>query len=708
MTGIHYSKDTDNIVTLKIDLSGGVNKIDQEFISEFSQAITHLENERDEIKGVIITSAKTNFIGGANLKFLLSLTKENASEFFHFISLFKSLLRRIEKLEKPVVAAINGATIGGGFEFSLACHHRIAINEASIQIGLPETTLGLIPGGGGTVRLIHLFGGEKALTYILSGKLLTPQSAKKLGLIDELALDKADLEKKAIEWINNNPHPQQPWDKSDHSIPGGDMHNPKFAMQVAAFSASALKKSCGDCPAIKELLSIATQVLTVNFEAAQRVETRGMIKLLLTQETKNIINTSFFQLGAINDGKNRPKNIPHHRVNKIGILGAGMMGCGIAVVCAKYGIDVILKDINHSAAQTGKERCDKILDHDTYKISILNRIHPTDNPHDLKDCDLIIEAVFENVDIKAKVTQEAYPFLAENGIMASNTSTLPISLLAKATKKPENFIGIHFFSPAEKMRLIEIIVGKKTSQETIAKAFDFAQQIHKIPIIVNDSRGFFTSRVFGTYVDEGARLIEEGINPAKIENAARLAGFPIGPLAVTDEVSQRLLISAAETNSQLDKEYGKANAMNGEVSLRVAKNLFVNYNRGGRAYNGGFYEYPKHGKKFLWPELKKLYYKSSSSVSLKDIQERLLFRQVIEALHCYHEGVIRTVAEANVGSILGIGFPRKTGGIFQFINAYGVENFIERAKILAERYGDRFTPPQFLASIAPLYDEKTP
>jgi 3-hydroxyacyl-CoA dehydrogenase/enoyl-CoA hydratase/3-hydroxybutyryl-CoA epimerase len=696
MTGIRYTKDSSETVTLLIDLQGSVNKINAEFIKEFDTAITQLETEHDKVKGVIITSAKSSFIGGADLKGFLTLTKKTAPDFLSLITAFKALLRRLEKLAIPVVAAINGTALGGGIEFSLACNHRIAINAQTIELGLPEITLGLLPGGGGLVRLIHSLGAEKALTYILSGSLLTPTDAKKMGLIDELASDNNDLLKKAQLWIQNNPDVLQPWDLPDHKIPGGNMHNTKTAQWMAANTATLIKKTCGGNAAIREILNVATQVLSINFDAAQRVESRGLIKLALTQEAKNKINTLFFQLNEIKSGVSRPKSIPHHSFKKIGILGAGMMGRGIALVLAKTGVEVIIKDINHSTAHAAKEYLEKRLVDDHNKITILNRIHPTDNPHDLQDCELIIEAVFENIEIKATVTHEAEGYLSKEGIIASNTSTLPINLLAKATVHPENFIGIHFFSPVEKMHLVEIIVGKKTSKETLAKAFDFAQQIHKTPIIINDSRGFFTSRVFGTYLDEGALLLEEGVNPVKIEHVAKLAGFPVGPLAIADEISQKLVIRIAETNAQLDKDFGKATAMNGEASLRVAKQLVEKFNRAGRAYNGGFYEYPEKGKKYLWPELTKLFGTPEKTMSVQDIQDRLLFRQAIEAVRCYDEGVLNSVAEANIGSIFGIGFPSHTGGILQFINAYGLHEFCIRAETLSQLYGERFLPPAIL------------
>lgn len=701
MSGITYTKDANDIVTLTIGLHGKVNKIDAEFIKEMSKAITKLEQESTIVKGVIVTSAKSTFIAGADLAALLKAEPKDASDLLDFVTTFKALLRRLEKRPYPVVAAINGTALGGGIEFSLACDHRIALDAPHTQLGLPEVNLGLLPGGGGLVRFIHTVGVEAALTYILSGKIMTPKEAKKIGLIDDMADDADHLMKKSVKWIQENPQAHQPWDAIDHKIPGGDLRNAKIARWMVGTTAMMVKKSGGCCsPAIQEILNVSTQTLLLHFDAAQKVESRGLVKLLLTQEAKNRIGTFFFGLNAINNGSSRPQNIAQHVIKKIGILGAGMMGRGIAVVSAKCGIEVILKDINLSTAHTGKVHCEELLAKSHNKKAILDRIHPTADANDLQDCDLIIEAVYENTDTKASVTREAEPFLKKGGIFASNTSTLPITLLANATQNPEHFIGIHFFSPVDKMRLVEIIVGKKTSPETLAKAFDFAQQIHKVPIVVNDSRGFFTSRVFGTYIDEGARLLEEGVKAAKIENSAKLAGMPTGPLAITDEVSQHLLITAAETNAQLDTVYGKSSTMTGEASLRVAKKLVDEFHRGGRAYNGGFYEYPQKGKKYLWPELKKLYHNPSISLSKHNIQDRLLFRQAIEAVRCYEEGVFSSVAEANIGSIFGIGFPAHTGGILQFINAYGLPEFVARAQTLAAHYGERFTPPHSLITMA--------
>lgn len=409
--------------------------------------------------------------------------------------------------------------------------------------------------------------------------------------------------------------------------------------------------------------------------------------------------TLFAQLKAINHGLRRPPKQPHQTIKKIGIIGAGMMGRGIAIVCATNNITVILKDIDDNTALKSQELCLKSLANTPNNSQILQRIQVTANPNALQDCELIIEAVFEEIALKSTVIAAAEGYLAHQGFIASNTSTLPISLLANATTKPEHFIGLHFFSPVEKMPLLEIIVGKKTQLATVAKAFDFAQQIHKIPIVVNDSRGFFTSRVFGTYVDEGARLLEEGVAPEKIEAAAKAAGMAIGPLAVMDEISLKLLITIAETNNFLDQTYGHATAMNGEASLRVAKRLTEKFQRGGRAYSGGFYDYPDKAEKHLWPMLTTLY-PTTLALSAQDIQDRLLFRQILEAVNCYHEGIIETVAEANIGSIFGIGFPSQSGGVLQFINEYGLDKFVTRCQQLATAFGSRFTPTEKLILMA--------
>lgn len=675
-------KRENNIVIILINMPGPVNIVNHQFIHDFLETVQRLEQERDAFDGIIFTAEKSTFVAGADLNQLLGFNSNQINDLFQDLSQLKNGMRRLEQLGKPVVCALNGTTLGAGFEFALCCHYRIAVDHPANRFGLPEASLGILPGGGGMTRLIHKLGVEAALPIIIEAQKYSASAAHKLGMIDEIAADIKEMLDKAISWIKNNPSAQQPWDKKGASIPGGNILNPKIARFIALSPAVILKKTRGMFPASKEILSVAKEILSVEFDTALKIESRKLIKLLLTPVAHNMINTFAIELKMLNAGGSRPENFPKLSVKKVGILGAGMMGRGIAYACASKNIDVVLLDSTIELAQKGKAYSEKLLKQHPKQNEILARIKPTATFADLTDCDLIIEAVFENADIKAEITRNTEALLNADGIFASNTSTLPITLLAKAAKKPENFIGIHFFSPVEKMPLIEIIKGKQTSDATIAKAFDFAQQIQKTPIVVNDSPGFFTSRVFTTFVDEGIRLLEEGIHPARIENLARMTGMPVGPLAVNDEVSQKLTLTIG------------AVADSNAASVRIAKRLIEEFHRGGRAYGGGFYDYPTDGPKQLWPKLLDLYYNASITITDQDIQERLLFRQVIEALRCYEEGVLNSMVDANIGSIFGIGFPPQTGGVLQFIKSYGLEAFLQRAHELSKAYGSRFEPPK--------------
>jgi 3-hydroxyacyl-CoA dehydrogenase/enoyl-CoA hydratase/3-hydroxybutyryl-CoA epimerase len=465
------------------------------------------------------------------------------------------------------------------------------------------------------------------------------------------------------------------------------------------------KNTRGLLPAPERILAVATEATLLDFDAALLVETRGLTYLAASVQAKNIINTMFFQMNEVNGGSSRPKGFDKSHVTKLGILGAGMMGNGIAHVAAKAGIEVVLLDVSLEAAEKGKAGIEKQLDKlvsqsrlsEEKKSGILGLIKPTADYADLQGADFIVEAVFESVDLKGNVTQLAEAQLPEHAVFGTNTSTLPITLLAKASKRADNFIGIHFFSPVEKMPLVEIICGEQTSDATLAKAFDFARQIGKTAIVVNDSLGFFTSRTFGSYFDEGCKLLLEGVDPLLIDNLGKQIGMPVGPLTVLDEVSLELMRKVNETQ----KEMGVfATVFDNSHSDEVGNILIKEHNRPGRHYGGGFYDYPEGGEKTIWPGLYELFYKADVSVPVEDIKERLLFRQVIEAVKCLQEGVLRSVADGNVGSILGIGAPMWTGGFLQFINGYGLERFIVRAEELAHTYGDRFAPPKLLLSKA--------
>jgi 3-hydroxyacyl-CoA dehydrogenase/enoyl-CoA hydratase/3-hydroxybutyryl-CoA epimerase len=705
MSVFEYEKDADGIVTVTMNMTGPVNAMNGEYREAMDNTLARLEKEAG-LKGVVFASAKDTFFAGGDLNQLLAIKPGTEAEFMAALEAAKQQLRRLEKLPVPVVAAINGAALGGGYEIALACNRRIVLNHPSAIVGLPEVTLGLLPGGGGIVRLVHMLGLEKALPYLLEGTRVKPQKAFEAGLVDELVDTAAALVPTAKAWIRAHPDAAvQPWDRKGHKIPGGTMNEPQIAQMATIAAAMLSKNTRGLLPAPERVLAVATEATIVDFDTALRVESRGLTHLVMTPQAKNLINTFFFQMNEVNGGASRPKGIEKSKVRKLGILGAGMMGQGIAYSAAMAGIEVVLRDVTLEAAQKGKAYSEKLLttavakgrQSDETKATVLALIKPTINAADLAGCDLIVEAVFENLELKARVTQETEGYLAEGGVFGSNTSTLPIALLAQAAKRPENFIGIHFFSPVDRMPLIEIICGAKTSDAALAKAFDFARQIGKTAIVVNDSLGFFTSRTFSTYVDEGARLLKEGVNPIVIENLGKQVGMPAPPLAVQDEVSQELTRQVLESQRAMGVLYSKSDT---SVAAEICQLLIKEHGRGGRFHGGGYYDYPANGEKRLWPGLFELFHRKDVSVSEADIKDRLLFRQVIESIKCLQEGVLRSVADGNVGSLLGIGAPTWTGGFLQFVNTYGVGRFVDRTSELARRYGPRFEPPALLLSKA--------
>ncbi|WP_250657705.1 3-hydroxyacyl-CoA dehydrogenase NAD-binding domain-containing protein [Alkalimarinus coralli] len=709
MTAIRYEKDSDGILVLTIDMPGqSANTMNAEFRSALQTTAERVTQEVDSLKGVIITSAKKTFFAGGDLNELISVGPDQAEPFFLMVQALKQHMRTIETLGIPVVAAINGAALGGGWEICLACHHRIALNEKSVQIGLPEVTLGLLPGGGGIVRTIRLLGLEKALPYLIEGKKLKAEDALKAGLVDALADDVDEMMTKAKNWILDHPKSKQPWDIKGFKIPGGTPSNPKVAQMLAIAPAMLRNKTKGCYPAPEAIMSATVEGSQVDFDTAQAIEARYFTELVTGQISKNMIGTFWFQLNEIKAGASRPNSIEKSTIKKLGVLGAGMMGAGIAYAAAISGIDVVLKDISEEQAEKGKQYSDTLLSKRVSrkrmsaekKQQILDRILATDKADDLAGCDLIIEAVFEDSKLKANVTAEAEPKLADGGIFASNTSTIPISQLAEASAKPENYIGLHFFSPVDKMQLVEIITGDKTSDETLAKAFDFVLQINKTPIVVNDSRGFFTSRVFGTFVNEGIAMLGEGYSPASIENAAQLAGMPVGPLALIDEVSLTLVRHIRDQSKHdVESAGGHWDAHPAEA---VIDTMLDTHQRKGKAAGEGFYQYPDKGKKYLWPELDRLFVNKEKAVNanLQDLIDRFLFIQSIETVRCIEEKVLTSVKDANIGSIFGIGYAPWTGGAIQYINQYGIQAFNRRAQALSNEHGSRFSPPTLLVDKA--------
>ncbi|MBW4936153.1 3-hydroxyacyl-CoA dehydrogenase NAD-binding domain-containing protein [Marinobacter sp. F4206] len=705
MSAIRYDLGSDQILTLTIDMPGqSANTMNAAFREALTQTATKVKADLDKIRGIVITSAKKTFFAGGDLTELHKVTREDAQTFEDMVNGLKADMRFLETSGKPVVAAINGSALGGGLEIALACHHRVVLNDESIQLGLPEVTLGLLPGGGGTQRLPRMIGLEAAFPYLMEGKKVNPKAALKAGIVDELAESADEMMSKARAFIEAHPKCQQPWDQKGFKFPGGAPHHPAMAQKLAIAPAMLKQKTRGCYPAPERILSAAVEGAQVDFDNGSLIETRYFAELVIGQVAKNMTGTFWFQLNAIKAGGSRPDGVDRETFRKVGVLGAGMMGAGIAYSTATRGIEVVLKDVSVENAEKGKNYSEKLLAKkvsrgrmtEEQKADILGRIKATDSADDLDGCDLVIEAVFEDSSLKAKVTQEAEPKQAPNGIFASNTSTIPITQLSEASARPDNFIGLHFFSPVDKMQLVEIIVGEKTSDDTLARAFDYVQQIGKIPIVVNDSRGFFTSRVFGTFVNEGICMLGEGIHPASIENAGLLSGMPVGPLAISDEVSMTLMQHIRD-QSRKDTEAAGGTWVPHPAEA-VIDQMVDQHGRKGKAAGAGFYDYPENGKKHLWSELERLYVDANkaSAIELQDLKDRILFIQAIETVRCLEEGVLRTVEDANIGSIFGIGYAPWTGGAIQFINQYGVRAFTERARELAAQHGDRFAPPRLL------------
>jgi len=710
-TAIRWEQDADNIVTLILDdPNQSANTMNELYGKSMAATVERLEKEKDNIAGVIITSAKKTFFAGGDLRDLLKAKKEDGQVFLDNVTEIKRQLRVLETLGKPVVAALNGTALGGGLEIALACHHRVAINDKSAQFGLPEVTLGLLPGGGGVTRVVRMLGIQDGLMKVLmQGQRMKADKAQKVGLIDELAADREEMLAKAREWIKANPKAQQPWDQKGYKIPGGAPKNPKFAMNLPAFPANLKKQIKGaNYPAPLAIMSAAVEGAQVDFDNASTIEGRYFVSLVTSQVAKNMITAFFFNLQAINAGASRPKDVPKFRAEKVGILGAGMMGAGIAYVTARSGAQVVLKDISQENAEKGKDYSRKLLDKEISrgkmteekKEQILSLIHATADAKDLEGVDFVIEAVFESTELKHKVFQEIEDVVKPDAVLGSNTSSLPITGLAKGVKKQDNFIGIHFFSPVDKMPLVEIISGKDTSPEALAKTYDYCQQIKKTPIVVNDARGFFTTRVIGTFANEGIAMLGEGINAQSIEQAAMQAGYPVGTLNLIDEINMETALKIGKAARDDAKREGTELPPEHPAEV-VMKKMVEELDRPGKVQGKGFYEYPENGKKHLWPGLKDAF-GGDKEIPFEDIKERMMFVEAIEAVKCFDEGVMESVADANIGSIFGIGFPAWTGGVIQYINQYegGLRGFVARAQELAKLYGDRFNPPASLVEKA--------
>jgi len=696
---IDYKVNSDGIAVITMDSPTTVNVINGDFIEAYEAAIDKVLAD-DSLKGAIVTSSKKDFMVGGDLE-LLQAAKD-AKEVMDIANKLHSIMRKLETWGKPVAAGMNGTALGGGYEIALACHRRILVDGKTVRVGLPEVSLGLLPGGGGTQRLPRMIGIQPSLEPLLQGRRYRPSQALEMGLVDELASDNDDMMKKATEWILSSSTSSQPWDEQKFRIPGGGVQTPGAAMVFGATAGLLLQKTAGNYPAPKVIMNSVYEGLQMPFDRALAHEARFFAQCVTSGVAKNMIRTLFYSLNDANKGKARPKGAKETKLETIGILGAGMMGAGIAYVTAKAGLNVVLKDVSVEAAEKGKEYSKNLLSKqvsrkrmDQAKMDgILDKIKTTDNPSDISNCQLVIEAVFEDRDLKATVTKESESAMAETAIFASNTSTLPITGLAEASSRPESFVGLHFFSPVDKMPLVEIIVGEKTSDDAIAMCVDYTRMIGKTPIVVNDGRGFFTSRVFSTYLFEGLECLAEGIPAAVIENAGKSAGMPVGPLAIADEVSIELMYKInKQTEADTGEKYkGKA--------VEIVNKFMEELDRPGKKAKKGFYEYPEGEKKYLWPELKELYPHSDAKIDAEEVKTRFLYRQAVEAVRAHEDNVITSPVDGDIGSILGIGFPPYTGGAFSFIDWIGVEQFVKECERLEAAYGERFAPPELLKKMA--------
>ena len=701
--------DADGIATLLIDKQDStMNTIDQTFIDEITESIDLIKND-DKIKGVILTSGKEAFLAGADLKGIEERSENapnvpNATMFEQIWSL-SSQFRRMETCGKPFVCAINGTAVGGGTEIALACHGRVVADDDSIKLGLPEVQIGLLPAGGGTQRLPRLIGVQKALPLLLQGKSLTPKKALAEGFIDKV-VPAADLMKEAKQWLLDNPKGVQPWDVKGFKVPGGAGAMSEDVAQTLVISNAMLQAGTfHNMPAPQSIASAVYEGTQLPIDTALRLEAKYMVGLMKGDVSRGMIRTLFINMGKANKLMHRPEGVAKTEFKKIGVIGAGLMGAGVAYVCAKEGVEVVLIDLKQEAADKGKDYTAK-----KYKKAIergratqaeadavLARITATTDYNALKDAQLVVEAVFEDRGIKAKVIEQLEAVLPQDAVIASNTSALPINDLAENCKRPENFIGMHFFSPVERMPLVEVICGNKGNDVALAKALDLCQLMSKTPIVVNDGPGFFTTRFIGAYITETMAMLMQGVSPALLENAAKMVGLPIGPLSVSDEIGLDVAHHSAQQQAKDLGDRFKPNAASAVVDTLVEK-----HGRHGRKNGKGFFDYAEDGSKTLWPGLNEIWPQkpADQQPSAREVQLRMLYPQLVDAVKCVEEGVLTSPIDGDLGGILGVGFPPYTGGPFSMMDAIGMDKLVAELDRLEAAYGEQFKAPQLMRDMA--------
>lgn len=691
MTVIKYEKDQSGIVTLLIDMPGAVNVMNNDFTNALIEALEGLAKETD-VTGVVLASGKNTFFAGGDVKVMAGTPQGYNDLLTKAMAHTRHAIRLIEKLKVPVVAAINGAALGGGYELTLACNHRIAWDDKSVLLGLPESNLGLLPGGGGIVRLVKKFGLQRAVPYLLNGTILQAAQALEAGLIDEAVSEVSDLVPRAKAWIiehKNDPKAaMQPWDLPGYKIPGGDLSEPAVRAFISATSFRLYEETRGLIPNKPLILDIAVEAVKLDLDTALRIEGRGLVTLLLSAVPKNMMSANFFQKNAIKRGLSRPKQHDRSRVTTLGIIGAGAVGAGIAHAAALAGIRVVLSDVSEERAQEGKTSCESLHDethNEATRELIMSRITPTGKLADLEGSDLVIEALPETLSLKCQVIAEAAGKSMGMGIFGTSTSVFPISELAANWSDPSQFIGLHFLSPVPKSEIVEVIFGRQTSDETLAKAFDFVRQIGKTPIVVKDEPGFYTSRIISSQLWEAAQLVAEGVHPVRVDNLGKAIGLHEGPLTLHDRLGQRSTLLALDDQRALRPPVDGDPRPQGTALI----SYLVASGRGGKNCGGGYYDHSTVGT-MVCKDLVEKYYRPQLQVLDQDVKDRLLFSAVIESLACLQEGVLQTVAEANIGALQGAGAPTWTGGYIQFINTYGLQLFVDRCNELAAKYGERF------------------